>query len=65
MLGLRYKPIGRHEYDPFTVGPFSTMLGMDSPSNRARPNMTCLWPSLTCLNLAHYIYKYDELDPHF
>jgi hypothetical protein len=38
MLGLVYKPIGRHVHDLFNVGLFSPMLGKDNPSkNRARP----------------------------
>jgi hypothetical protein len=65
MLGLGYKLIGQHRHDPFTVGPFSSMQGTDSPSNQARPNTTHMWPNLTCPNLAHHIYKYDQLDPHF
>jgi hypothetical protein len=65
VLGLRYKPIEWHEHGPFIVGPFSTMLGTDSPSNRARSSTTRLWPKLTCPNLAHHIYKYDQLDPTF
>lgn len=35
VLGFRYKPIGRHEHDPFNVAPVSTMLGTYSLSNRA------------------------------
>jgi hypothetical protein len=27
--------------------------------------MTRLWPNLTCSNLAHHIYEYDQLDTHF
>lgn len=65
VFGLTYKPIERHKHDPFTVGLVSTMLGTDNPSNRARPSPTRLWPSLTCPNRAHHIYKYDQLDPHF
>jgi hypothetical protein len=49
VLGLRYKPIRRHEHDPFTVGPFSMMLGTDSPSSRARPSTTRLWPNLVLI----------------
>jgi hypothetical protein len=65
VFGLTYKAIERQKHDPFTVGLVSTMLGTDNPSNRARPSPTRLWPSLTCPNLAHHIYKYDQLDPHF
>jgi hypothetical protein len=65
MLGLEYKPIERLGHDPFTVGLFSPMLAIDSLSNQARPNTTCLWANLTCLNLAYHIYKYDQVDPTF
>jgi hypothetical protein len=64
-LGLGTSPSGGSSNDPFIVGPFITMLGTDKPSNRPRPNMTRLCLGLTCPNLAHYIYKYDQLDPHF
>jgi hypothetical protein len=65
VLELRYKPIGQHEYDPFTVGLFSTMLYMDSPSNQVRSCMILLWFSFTSPNLAYRIYKYDQSDPIF
>lgn len=33
VFGIEYKPIERHEYTPFTPGPFITMIGTNNSSN--------------------------------
>jgi hypothetical protein len=63
VFGLGYKPIGRHGHDSFIVSPFSLMLSTNSPSNWAPPVcgstvLILIWPTI-------YIYKYDQINPHF